>query len=283
MSLVAPAHNPPYIAAMRLLAEKLPRSRWWRRSRPAFTPRSTIGCGTTRAVRMGREAAHQALGLSRRQPPLHRPADEPTAGRYDLRIISCHLGRHQQPVRDPRPAERGHDDGHEPADGAAAQQPRRRLRPVRDSARDAGRGTLSLHEVLDTLAEKSGLLGCRASAATSATWKKPPRKARAARSWPSTCSSPKSAGIWAGCWSNSAARTRSSSPAGSARTARTYPQRRVRQPAGTGHRTRPKALNAAAKGECRISSDHSRVQIWTMPTNEELIVARQTKHVLETA
>jgi acetate kinase len=41
------------------------------------------------------------------------------------------------------------------------------------------------------------------------------------------------------------------------------------------------AQNAKAKGECRISVENSRVQIWTIPTNEELIVARQTKHALE--
>ncbi len=43
------------------------------------------------------------------------------------------------------------------------------------------------------------------------------------------------------------------------------------------------AANAKAKGECRISSETSRVQIWTIPTNEELVVARQTRHVLENA
>src|SRR5205807_1779462 len=41
------------------------------------------------------------------------------------------------------------------------------------------------------------------------------------------------------------------------------------------------ALNATAKGEFRVSRDASRVQVWTVPTNEELIVARQTKHLLE--
>src|SRR5262249_31051869 len=33
--------------------------------------------------------------------------------------------------------------------------------------------------------------------------------------------------------------------------------------------------NKAAKGEARIDAEGSRVQLWTMPTNEELIVARQ--------
>lgn len=39
--------------------------------------------------------------------------------------------------------------------------------------------------------------------------------------------------------------------------------------------------NAEAKGEMPVHSHGSRVQIWTMPTNEELIVARQTKEFLE--
>ena len=35
------------------------------------------------------------------------------------------------------------------------------------------------------------------------------------------------------------------------------------------------AANAAAQGEARSAPPHSRVQIWVVPTNEELIVARQ--------
>jgi acetate kinase len=39
--------------------------------------------------------------------------------------------------------------------------------------------------------------------------------------------------------------------------------------------------NATAKGEMAIHSSDSRVQLWTMPTNEELVVARQAKTLLE--
>jgi acetate kinase len=39
-------------------------------------------------------------------------------------------------------------------------------------------------------------------------------------------------------------------------------------------------LNATAKGEARVSAADSRIQIWIMPTNEELIVARQCKELL---
>jgi acetate kinase len=41
------------------------------------------------------------------------------------------------------------------------------------------------------------------------------------------------------------------------------------------------SLNYSARGEARIEAGRSRVQLWTMPTNEELIVARQAKSLLE--
>jgi acetate kinase len=41
------------------------------------------------------------------------------------------------------------------------------------------------------------------------------------------------------------------------------------------------AANGTAKGEMKISATDSRVQIWVMPTNEELIVARQAKEPLQ--
>jgi acetate kinase len=40
------------------------------------------------------------------------------------------------------------------------------------------------------------------------------------------------------------------------------------------------AKNKTAKGEVRIDAPNSRVQLWIMPTNEELIVARQTKNCI---
>jgi acetate kinase len=43
------------------------------------------------------------------------------------------------------------------------------------------------------------------------------------------------------------------------------------------------ARNAAAKGEASVHAAESRTQIWIVPTNEELIVARQAKQLLEGA
>jgi acetate kinase len=39
--------------------------------------------------------------------------------------------------------------------------------------------------------------------------------------------------------------------------------------------------NARAKGECQVGQDDSPAQIWTIPTNEELVVARQARQLLE--
>ncbi len=43
------------------------------------------------------------------------------------------------------------------------------------------------------------------------------------------------------------------------------------------------AANQEARGEAKISASRSRVQVWVIPTNEELIVARQAKQLLEGA
>lgn len=41
------------------------------------------------------------------------------------------------------------------------------------------------------------------------------------------------------------------------------------------------AANAGAQGEAQISAAHSRVQVWVVPTNEELVVAQLTAKLLE--
>jgi acetate kinase len=43
------------------------------------------------------------------------------------------------------------------------------------------------------------------------------------------------------------------------------------------------ALNAKTRTEAKISAASSKTEIWVVPTNEEIIVARQTKQLLETS
>jgi acetate kinase len=40
------------------------------------------------------------------------------------------------------------------------------------------------------------------------------------------------------------------------------------------------ANNSAAKGEAVVSANDSRIALWTIPTNEELVVARQTAEAI---
>ena len=42
----------------------------------------------------------------------------------------------------------------------------------------------------------------------------------------------------------------------------------------------PEANKKAIRVEAKISAPNSRVQIWVIPTNEEIIVGRQTKELL---
>ena len=101
---VAPAHNPPYVAAMRLLAKELPEIPLVAAFETGFhetiPPAERLLRG---AAGVGREARHQALGLPRRQPSLHRRADGAAArqaGREDhlvspgrQQFAVCHRGR----------------------------------------------------------------------------------------------------------------------------------------------------------------------------------------------
>jgi acetate kinase len=41
------------------------------------------------------------------------------------------------------------------------------------------------------------------------------------------------------------------------------------------------ARNAEARGEMTLHGEQSRVQVWVLPTNEELVVARQTYEILK--
>ena len=93
MNAVAPAHNPPYIAAMRLLAEKLPQiplvaafETGFHQTIPDSSTYYGIPYEWSQKLRIRRYGFHGAS---------HRYIAERTAqlsGRSDLRVISCHLG-----------------------------------------------------------------------------------------------------------------------------------------------------------------------------------------------
>ena len=211
------AANPPG----RLLRDRLPRDH----PRPQPLLR--------RPLRLGGGRADPPLGIPRRQPPLHCRAHRGTAR---PRRLADHLlppRRLQFALRNPQRTKRCDEHGHERQSGL----------PQNNRCGDFDafaiplvmeRTGKSLAEVLDALASQGGLLGLsgvsndfrdieEAAAAGNA---------RASSPW---MSSPRRRGTISGPISSSwAAPTRSSSPAGSARTARPSAPPSA-QPGRTGH------------------------------------------------
>ncbi len=141
MNRVAPAHNPPYIAAMRQMNEKLPGIPLVAAFETGFhatipLPSAANVCG---AIRLGGEASDPPLGVSRGKSSVHRHAHGGADRVADeMRMISCHLGRIEFTVCDSRRKERRNQHGNESAIGIAAEQSRRRFRSVCNSRGNAG-------------------------------------------------------------------------------------------------------------------------------------------------
>jgi acetate kinase len=281
VSLVAPAHNPPYIKAMRLLAEKLPEIPLVAAFETGF--HATIN-DRLRYYSVPYEWAEK-LHIKRWgfHGASHRYIAQRTSqllGRYDLRIISCHLGgsnslsaiRGQQSVATTM--------GMSPQTGLPQNNRVGDFDPFAIPLIMQAEG-LSLHQVLDTLAEKSGLLGLSGISGDVRDLEEAAAqgKARARLALDVFVAEIRrhlggmlielggvDAIVFTGGIGENSLSVRAGVCAGL-------------DELGIAIDT---ALNARAKGEFRISPEGNRVQIWTVPTNEELIVARQTKHALET-
>jgi acetate kinase len=280
VSLVAPAHNPPYIKAMRLLAEKLPEI-------PLVAAFET-GFHATIDDRLRYYPAPyewaERLNVKRWgfHGASHRYIAQRTSqllGRYDLRIISCHLGgsnslcaiRGQQSVATTM--------GMSPQTGLPQNNRVGDFDPFAIPLIMQAEG-LSLHQVLDTLAEKSGLLGLSGISGDIRDLEEAAAqgKARARLALDVFVAEIRrhlggmlielggvDAIVFTGGIGENGVNIRAGVCSG-------LEELGISLDA---------TLNAKAKGEFRVSPDGSRVQVWTIPTNEELIVARQTKQVIE--
>jgi acetate kinase len=280
MSLVAPAHNPPYIKAMRLLAEKLPEIPLIAAFETGFhaTIADRLRCypvpyDWAEKLQIKRWGFHGAS---------HRYIAQRTSqllGRYDLRIVSCHLGgsnslcaiRGQQSVATTM--------GMSPQTGLPHNNRVGDFDPFAIPLIMQAEG-LSLHAVLDTLAEKSGLLGLSGISGDVRDLEEAAAqgKARARLALDVFIAEIRrhlggmlielggvDVIVFTGGIGENGVGIRAGVCAGLEELGIVLDASR----------------NSSAKGECRVSADSSRAQIWTVPTNEELVVARQTKHLLE--
>jgi acetate kinase len=280
MNLVAPAHNPPYTKVMRLLAEKLPEIPLVAAFETGFHATIDDRLRYYPAPYEWAEKLHiKRWGF---HGASHRYIAQRTSqllGRYDLRIISCHLGgsnslcaiRGQQSVATSM--------GMSPQTGLPHNNRVGDFDPFAIPLIMQAEG-MSLHQVLDTLAEKSGLLGLSGISGDIRDLEEAAAagKARAQLALDVFVAEIRrhlggllvelggvDAIVFTGGIGENSVKTRSGVCANLGE---------------LGIELDP-ALNEQAKGESRISAATSRVQVWTVPTNEELIVARQTKHVLE--
>ncbi|HYW80582.1 MAG TPA: acetate/propionate family kinase [Thermoguttaceae bacterium] len=280
MNPVAPAHNPPYIGAMRQLGEQLPEI-------PLVAAFETDFHRTipdrNRHYAVPYEWADEALirrwgfhGASHRYIATRTPE---LLGRDDLRIISCHLGGSSSlcAIRN--------GQSMAASMGFSAQSGLPQNNRVGDFDPFAlpvimQRTGKSLEEVLDTLANKGGLLGISGVGGDIRDI------------------------VQAAEEGNDRARLALEVYAGSVRQ---YLGAYLVELGGadvivfTGgigeHRAAFRemvcrdlqelgivldpAANEAAQDEAKISATDSRVQVWVVPTNEEIIVARQAKQLME--
>jgi acetate kinase len=279
MNCVAPAHNPPYIAAMRLLSEKLP-------GIPLVAAFDT-GFHATVPLRSRVYAApfDWAEKHNVRRWGFHGASHRYIAtriaqltGRSDLRVISCHLGGSNSLCAIRGGKSVANSMGMSPQSGLANNNRVGDFDPFALPVIMQATGK-SLEQVLDDLAERGGLLGL---SGTSGDVRDLEEAAASGNERAKLALEVFVSGIrhylgaylvelggvdaivFTGGIGENSVNIRSAVCAGL-------------EEFGIGL---DPAKNAIAKGESQIQSSSSRAQIWGMPTNEELVVARQAKELL---
>jgi acetate kinase len=280
MSEVAPAHNPPYIAAMRLLSEKLPEiplvaafETGFHHTIPdrnRYYPAPYVWAEKYHIQRWGFHGASHRYIATRTAEIL---------GRNDLRLISCHLGGSNSLCAIRNGQSMATSMGMSPQSGIAHNNRAGDFDPFAIPVIMKHTGQ-TLAQVLKELAEGSGLLGLSGISGDIRDLEEAAaeghRRARLALDV-FTSDVRHSLGamlvelggadviVFTGGIGEHGVNIRTAVTSGLEELGI------VLDP----------AANAAAKGESKISAPNSRIQIWIVPTNEELIVARQTQQLVE--
>ncbi len=280
MAKVAPAHNPPYVKAMRLLAEKLPEiplvaafETGFHQTIPDRNKFYAVPFDWAEKFSLKRWGFH---GASHRYLA-GRCAE--LVGRQDLRVITCHLGGSNSLCAIRNGESQANSLGMSPQTGLLHNNRVGDFDPfaLPMLMERTGRSAESL---LEEMASKGGLLGL---SGVSEDVRDVEAAAAAGNARARLALDVFVAGIrhylgaylvelggcdviaFAGGIGENGVNTRASVCAGLE---------------AFGIKLDP-AKNAAAKGESRISADDSQVQIWIVPTNEEIVVARQSRDLLQ--
>lgn len=277
---VAPAHNPPYIKAMRLLGEKLPQlplvaafETGFHETIPLPSKLYAVPMDWAENVGVKRWGFHGAS---------HRYIAYRTAvllGRSDAKIISCHLGGSSSLCAIRNGQSVATSMGMSPQSGLPQNNRVGDFDPFALPAllRETGK---SLDELLDELANQSGLLGISGvgtdlrdieDAAESN-----PRAKLAMDVYVASIRQYLGSYLLLLNGADAIVFT-----GGIGENSKTIRSAICADLDWFGIALDQKA-NESASGECAIHAKDSRVQLWTLPTNEELIVARQTRDLLQT-
>ncbi|MBX3451631.1 MAG: acetate/propionate family kinase [Planctomycetaceae bacterium] len=279
LSDIAPAHNPPYARAMRQLKEAFPEI-------PLVAALETAFHDTIPAENRAYAIPWQwrdELGVQRWgfHGASHRYIGQRTAkllGRDDLRVISCHLGGSNSLCAMLGGVSQANSLGMSPQSGLPHNNRVGDFDPFALPVLMRATGK-PLDVLLDDLASKSGLLGMsglsgdvRDLEQAAATGNE--RADLALKVFTQSIKQylgaylavlgGADAIVFTGGIGENSTRVRHDSCSGLE---------------FAGVKLDP-TLNTTAKGEVRLSAADSKVQIWTIPTNEEIVVARQTASVI---
>ena len=276
---VAPAHNPPYIKAMQMLGERFPFlplvaafETGFHRTIPEYSQRYAIPDAWAKDLGIRRWGFHGAS---------HRYIAGRTAqllGRDDLKIISCHLGGSSSLCAIKGGKSVGCSLGMSPQSGLPQNNRVGDLDVFALPAilKETG---MSLEQILNTLANKSGLAGLggagndlRDIEAAAAAGNAQAKLAldvyiTSARSYLGAYLvelGGADAIVFTGGIGENSVLIRS---------------RVCANLEWLGVVLDP-ASNSGGAAERKVSAESSKIQVWTVPTNEELVVARQSRDVL---
>jgi acetate kinase len=279
MAKVAPAHNPPYVRAMRLLSEKLPEIPLVAAFETGFHQTIPVA-GKYYAAPFEWAEKHHVMrwgfhGASHRYISL-RTAQ--LLGRNDLRIISCHLGGSNSLCAIRNGQSIATSMGMSPQTGLAHNNRVGDFDPFALPVLMKATGK-SLHELLDDLAERSGLLGLSGVSGDV-------RDLEEAAAKGNTRARLALDVFVAGIRQHLGAMLVELGGADAIVFTGGIGENGVNIRAGVCAKLAELGIvldsskNATAKGEVCVSAPESRTQVWVVPTNEELIVARQTRDLL---
>ena len=279
MSAVAPAHNPPYIAAMRLLSEKLPNI-------PLVAAFETGFHQTNPAANKFYAAPHawgQDFAVKRWgfHGASHRFIATRTAellGRHDLRIISCHLGGSNSLCAIRGGKSQATSMGMSPQSGLAHNNRAGDFDPFALPVimKHTGR---TLQQVLDDLAERSGLLGL---SGVSGDVRDLEEAAAAGNERAQLALDVFVSGIrqYLGGMLVELGGADAIVFTGGIGENGVHIRKAVCANLDELGILLDPVLNSSTRTEGKISAVGSRIQVWVVPTNEELIVARQSRELL---